>query len=51
MTYQIVDMAGHEVESSELSKTPIKDYYRDKVVLLTGGTGFLGQLFVEKLLR
>lgn len=27
------------------------DFYRDKCVFLTGGTGFLGQLFVEKLLR
>lgn len=31
--------------------TPMRDYYRDKVVFLTGGTGFLGQIYVEKLLR
>lgn len=31
--------------------TPIRDFYRDKVILLTGGTGFLGQIYVEKLLR
>lgn len=31
--------------------TPIKDFYRGKTVFLTGGTGFLGQLYVEKLLR
>lgn len=31
--------------------TPMKDFYRGKVVFLTGGTGFLGQLYVEKLLR
>lgn len=31
--------------------TPMRDFYRDKVVFLTGGTGFLGQIYVEKLLR
>lgn len=31
--------------------TPMRDYYRDKVIFLTGGTGFLGQIYVEKLLR
>lgn len=31
--------------------TPMRDFYRDKIVFLTGGTGFLGQLYVEKLLR
>lgn len=37
---------NHVVESS-----PMRDYYRDKVIFLTGGTGFLGQIYVEKLLR
>lgn len=31
--------------------SPMVNFYRDKCVFLTGGTGFLGQLFVEKLLR
>lgn len=31
--------------------TPMRDFYRGKVVFLTGGTGFLGQIYVEKLLR
>lgn len=32
-------------------KTPMRDFYRGKVIFLTGGTGFLGQIYVEKLLR
>lgn len=31
--------------------TPIKDFYRGKCILLTGGTGFIGRLLAEKLLR
>lgn len=31
--------------------SPIRDFYRGKVVFLTGATGVLGELFVEKLLR
>lgn len=31
--------------------SPMVNFYRDKCVFLTGATGFLGQLFVEKLLR
>lgn len=38
-------------EDKDMDKTPMRDFYRDKVVLLTGGTGFLGQIYVEKLLR
>lgn len=31
--------------------TPMREFYYGKTIFLTGGTGFLGQLFVEKLLR
>lgn len=31
--------------------TPIKDFYRDKTIFVTGGTGGIGQLLVQKLLR
>lgn len=31
--------------------TPMKDFYRGKTIFLTGSTGFLGQILVEKLLR
>lgn len=38
-------------DESMPDSTPMRDFYRGKVVLLTGGTGFLGQIYVEKLLR
>lgn len=39
------------VDESIPDSTPMKDFYRNKTIFLTGGTGFLGQLYVEKLLR
>lgn len=29
----------------------IREFYRDKTIFLTGGTGFIGQIIIEKLLR
>lgn len=29
----------------------LKDFYRNKNILITGGTGFMGLGFVEKILR
>jgi fatty acyl-CoA reductase len=31
--------------------TPIQEFYRDKCVLITGGSGFMGKILLEKLLR
>lgn len=39
------------LEESVPRTTPMRDFYRGKVIFLTGGTGFLGQIYVEKLLR
>lgn len=33
------------------SKTPIKDFYRNATLLITGGTGFVGKVLIQKLLR
>lgn len=29
----------------------VKDFYRDRSIFITGGTGFMGKVLVEKLLR
>lgn len=31
--------------------TPIQEFYKDSVIFMTGSTGFLGQVMLEKLLR
>ncbi|XP_055387525.1 fatty acyl-CoA reductase wat-like [Condylostylus longicornis] len=36
---------------SKLENSPMRNFYRGKTILLTGCLGFLGQLFLEKLLR
>lgn len=33
------------------SESPISDFYKDRSVLITGATGFVGKVLVEKLLR
>lgn len=45
---QIIDQSP-TVDLPECS--PIGDFYRGKNILLTGPTGFLGHLYLEKLLR
>jgi len=39
-----------DVDESEIG-SPIQEFFRDGVVFLTGGTGFMGKVLVEKLLR
>uniref|UniRef100_A0A182J1R6 Fatty acyl-CoA reductase n=1 Tax=Anopheles atroparvus TaxID=41427 RepID=A0A182J1R6_ANOAO len=33
------------------NRSPVRDFYTGKIVLLTGGSGFLGKLFIEKLIK
>lgn len=47
-------MSGKElsmVEEDAITSTPMLDFYRDKSVFVTGGTGFIGKLVVAKLLK
>lgn len=39
------------IEESETIDSPMKDFLRNKSVFLTGATGFLGKLMIQKLLR
>lgn len=40
-----------EINSNNPSDSPITEFFNGKCVLLTGCTGFLGELYLEKLLR
>ncbi|XP_055611244.1 fatty acyl-CoA reductase wat-like [Uranotaenia lowii] len=39
------------VEEKPSGNTPVMEFYSGKNVLITGGTGFIGRLLIEKLLR
>ena len=42
----------HTIENwNDIKQLNIKDYYKGKNVLLTGCTGFLGKVILEKMLR
>lgn len=45
---QIIDMATMMTGDEY---TPVKEFYRDRSIFITGGTGFMGKVLVEKLLR
>lgn len=36
---------------TDLGVSEITEFYRNKTVFITGGTGFMGKVLVEKLLR
>lgn len=38
-------------DEKRIVNTPVMEFYRGKNVLVTGGTGFIGRLLIEKLLR
>lgn len=50
--FKTVKMASFGTDQPATAcESPISDFFRDKCVFLTGCTGFLGQLYLEKLLR
>ncbi|XP_011178663.2 fatty acyl-CoA reductase wat [Zeugodacus cucurbitae] len=42
---------NYDLSTEEIERSPMRNYFKGKTILLTGGTGFLGQLLLEKLLR
>ncbi|XP_012270704.1 fatty acyl-CoA reductase wat isoform X2 [Orussus abietinus] len=46
---EIIDNA--EIETSNRRWTPLQEFYADQSIFVTGATGFLGKILVEKLLR
>lgn len=51
MLEQIFTADGVEKDPQKGVNSPMREFFRGKTVFLTGGTGFLGKLFIEKLLR
>lgn len=46
-----INVLQMNLEDDVYEKSNISKYFSGKCVLLTGGAGFLGQLYLEKLLR
>ena len=46
-------MDGHLQEETDLSKLPnrVADTLAGRAILITGGTGFMGKVLIEKILR
>lgn len=40
-----------DLTSEEPNLTPIQNFYNGQSIFITGGTGFMGKLLIEKLLR
>lgn len=41
----------NRISTENLNSTPIQSFYAGQSIFITGGTGFLGKLLIEKLLR
>lgn len=48
---QKVNILNKTFDNDIYEKSLMSKYYSDKCVFLTGGPGFLGHLYIEKLLR
>lgn len=44
-------LEGIEVPRTEMNRSLIQDFFEGKNILITGGTGFFGNVLIEKLLR
>lgn len=41
----------NNISNENLNLTPIQEFYVGQSIFITGGTGFMGKLLIEKLLR
>lgn len=39
------------LSEADVQRTPVQEFYKNENILITGGTGFLGKMLIEKLLR
>lgn len=46
-----INLTRLELNDDDYKRSNVANYFVGKCVLLTGGAGFLGQLYIEKLLR
>ena len=45
------DVDTVDISECNMEKSPVFEFYRGKTVFITGATGFMGKVLVEKLLR
>lgn len=46
-----INLTKMDLDDDIYEKSNISQYFKGKCAFLTGGAGFLGQLYIEKLLR
>lgn len=46
-----IEYTENLIQINDVDLTPIQKFYHKQCIFLTGGTGFIGKLLIEKLLR
>nr|QGV11532.1 FAR26 [Tetrastichus brontispae] len=48
---EISNITDGKYDRENIKSTPIQEFYKDQTIFITGGTGFIGKVLIEKLLR